>query len=232
MSARSKISQPAGKVDVSIPQKVTHAGDTRLALMDLIKRNGEMDVAGLAQALGISNVAVRQHLAGLEKSGEVAQRVVHRPVGRPARLYQLTEIGEKAFPQTSDGMAIDLLTRLEKQLGPEAIEKLFEARIKDLSKQYRERMKGAKSLADKWNVLAEIRDEEGYLCTVKPAADGSLKLVEHHCPVREIASRFPQVCRFELELFRRVLGDNKLERVEHILAGQHACCYVSKSKKA
>lgn len=207
-------------------QRTRDLSQTRRALLDLLKRNGELDVAAMARALRISHVAVRQHLAALEQAGEVAARVVRRPVGRPARLYRLTAAAEKAFPQSSDAIALDLLSRLEQQLGPEALSQLFEARLKDLSKAYKDRLAKAKTPSEKLAVLAQIRDEEGYLANVeRDAATGREVLVEHHCPVAAIAKRHPQVCRYEIELFRRVLGEPKLERAEHILSGAHTCTY-------
>jgi predicted ArsR family transcriptional regulator len=210
------------------------AGNTRTTLMELLKRSGETDVASLAEQLGISGVAVRQHLAALERDGKVAQRSVRRPVGRPAKLYRLTEAADQVFPQASAKVALDLLARLEKLRGPEAVEKLLQARLRDLLKRYQEQLKGAKSWAKKIKILAEIRESEGYLCDSEPApasdAKGGLRLVEHHCPLSDLARQHPEVCEYELELFKRVLGEPRLRRVCHIGSGGHACVYESPGK--
>jgi predicted ArsR family transcriptional regulator len=200
-----------------------------MTLMELLKRAGESDVASLAKQLGISGVAVRQHLAALERDGKVAQRSVRRPVGRPAKLYRLTEAADQVFPQANARIALDLLARLEAMKGPEAVEKLLQARLRDLLKRYQERLRGARSWAKKLKILAEIRESEGYLCDSEPApsseAKGGLRLVEHHCPLADLARQHPAVCKYELELFRRVLGEPGLRRVAHIGSGEHACVY-------
>jgi predicted ArsR family transcriptional regulator len=232
--ARERSSAAAGRVAAAPPDPNAQvssgdAGNTRSTLMELLKRAGERDVASLAGQLGISGVAVRQHLAALERDGKVAQRSVRRPVGRPAKLYRLTEAADRVFPQASAKVALDLLARLQKLMGPEAIEKLLQARGRDLLKRYQERLKGAKSWAKKIKILAEIRDSEGYLCDPESApgsqAKGGLRLVEHHCPLADLARQHPEVCRHELELFRRVLGEPGLRRVDHIGSGGHACVY-------
>ena len=243
------VSTPPGALPEAAPLAVATQGlgmpgvpsdGTRLALLKLLKLRGELDVLTLARELDVSNVAVRQHLANLRHAGQIASRTVRRPVGRPATLYRLTEMAEAVFPQSSDRMALDLLARLEKVIGAEALEKLFQARLRDLSKQYTERLAGAKTWAEKLTLLAQIRDEEGYLCHVEPApasaatpegSGGALRLIEHHCPVAAIAKQHPQVCRYELELFKRVLGDPGLKRAEHILSGGHACVYESAGPK-
>jgi predicted ArsR family transcriptional regulator len=55
-------------------------------------------------------------------------------------------------------------------------------------------------------------------------ADGSLLLVENHCPICAAASVCAGFCRSELETFRAVLGA-KVEREEHILLGARRCAY-------
>jgi predicted ArsR family transcriptional regulator len=206
-----------------------------MTLMELLKRAGETDVASLARQLGISGVAVRQHLAALERDGKVTQRSVRRPVGRPAGLYRLTEAADEAFPQASAKVALDLLARLQKLMGPDAVHKLLQERLRDLQRLYQEKLKGARSLGKKLQVLAEIRDSEGYLCSSEPApasqAKGGLRLVEHHCPLAELARQHPEICDYELELFRLVLGEPELRRVDHIGSGGHACAYELPGKE-
>jgi predicted ArsR family transcriptional regulator len=200
-----------------------------MTLMEMLKRAGETDVASLAKQLGISGVAVRQHLAALERDAKVAQRSVRRPVGRPAKLYRLTEAADQAFPQASAKVALDLLARLEKTKGPEAVEKLLQTRLRDLLGRYQEQLEGARSWARKLEILAEIRQSEGYLCDSESApsseAKGGLRLVEHHCPLSDLARQHPAVCKYELELFRRVLGEPDLRRIDHIGSGGDACVY-------
>ena len=211
------------------------AGDTRRALMELLKRAGEADVASLAAHLGISPVAVRQHLSAMQRDGQVTHRSVRRPVGRPARLFRLTETGDRAFPQTSDQVALDLLARLEEQAGPETVTRLLESRARDLEKHYRARLKGARSWRQRLAILAEIRDDEGCLCELEPAppseVKGGMRLVHHHCPISDLARQHPEVCRYELELFRRVLGEPRLRRVGHIRCGGQACVYEAPAKR-
>jgi len=200
-------------------------GQTRRALVDLLKRRGELDVVQLAVELGVSNVAVRQHLAGLLAECLVTTKQVRRAVGRPALVYTLAPAAEALFPQSSDRMALDLLLRLEQAVGPEAMEKLFQARMRDLNEAYKVRLADAKSWDEKLKILAQIRDEEGYLAEVQPGENGAPRLIEHHCPVAALAKQHPHVCAYELELFKQVLGEPGLKRCSHILSGQHACVY-------
>ncbi len=203
---------------------------TRSLLLEILKRSGESDVATLARELGISTVAVRRHLATLERDEMVSARVERRPVGRPARLYGLTDAAAHAFPRTTEHVALDLLARLEKMMGAEALDRLLRARLGSLEKQYGERLARAESWREKLEILTSLREEEGYFCNLKPAVDADgenvLHLVEHHCPMADIARQHPKVCGFELELFRLVLGKQEIRRIDHILTGGRTCTYV------
>jgi predicted ArsR family transcriptional regulator len=145
-------------------------------------------VTTLARRLGVTGVAVRQHLAAMERDGQVTYRPVRRPVGRPARLYRLTDAAEQLFPQTSDRVALDLLARMKRLIGPEAVEQLFETRLDDLSREYKKRLKGARSWSRKLELLAEARDSEGYLCNLESAprseAKGGVRLRARAVPAR------------------------------------------------
>ena len=51
-------------------------------------------------------------------------------------------------------------------------------------------------------MLAQLRSAEGYIAEVSRAADGSLHLIEHHCPIRSAADSCADLCAAELDLFR------------------------------
>jgi predicted ArsR family transcriptional regulator len=77
-----------------------------------------------------------------------------------------------------------------------------------------------------------MRDAEGYMAEAQlppdngGGGDGSVLLVENHCPICAAARACQNFCRAELDVFRRVLGpDVRVERVEHQLAGARRCAY-------
>jgi predicted ArsR family transcriptional regulator len=51
-------------------------------------------------------------------------------------------------------------------------------------------------------------------------------LIEDHCPICAAATACHGLCRSELQIFARCLGDGVVvERVEHVLAGGRRCAY-------
>ncbi|MGZ8291117.1 MAG: helix-turn-helix transcriptional regulator, partial [Telluria sp.] len=88
---------------------------------------------------------------------------------------------------------------------------------------------GAVDLAGQVAALAHARDAEGYMADTEVRPDGSVLLVENHCPICAAATECQSFCRSELEIFQRVLGDGcSVERSEHLLSGARRCVYVIK----
>ena len=62
--------------------------------------------------------------------------------------------------------------------------------------------------------------------SVASGGDGSLLLVENHCPICVAAKACQGFCRSELALFRETLGkDVSVVRDEHIVSGARRCVY-------
>ncbi|MHC5021520.1 MAG: helix-turn-helix transcriptional regulator [Planctomycetota bacterium] len=200
-------------------------GPTRQTILDLLKRRGQATARELAAVLKVTAPAVRQHLTALERDGLVAANPVKRPMGRPVRVYALAPAAAPHFPTAYGPLALDLLRLLKKTSGAKAVEKILTKRRKQLLASYRKRLRTAKG--SKLEILAKIRDEEGYVAELSPtdAAPGGSELVEHHCPIRGVADEFPEVCRQEQLLFEEVLG-KKVERLEHMVDGGLRCRYV------
>jgi predicted ArsR family transcriptional regulator len=70
-----------------------------------------------------------------------------------------------------------------------------------------------------------MRSEEGYLAESKSEKDGSFLLIENHCPICAAAKTCQGFCRSELDIFRALMPDCAVERVDHLLAGARRCAY-------
>jgi predicted ArsR family transcriptional regulator len=191
----------------------------RPAILDLLKLHGPSNVPRLAGLRGVNQTAVRQQMAALQREGLVEVRVERRKRGRPTHLYALTPKAEALFPQAYGPIALALLRQIRELDGDGKIEKLFTRRMRELARAYGKRLAG-KNAGEKFQELARIRDEEGYMARVRARG-----LCEHHCPIAQVAREFPQVCKYEKLLFEAVLG-MKLDRTEHLASGGAACVYL------
>ena len=210
------------------------AAGRRRAVLEQLKLDGPMNADALAGLLGVSAMAVRQHLYSLAEEGLVAYDEEARPVGRPAKLWHLTPAADSYFPNGHQDLTVGLLGNLRQIFGEAGMDKLLRLRAEEQTDLYRKEMTPHASLRDRLKILAEIRSREGYMAAVEEAGNGDYLLVENHCPVCAAASVCQGLCAMELEVFRAVLGEAvTVERTDHILAGARRCAYrVSKAGTA
>jgi predicted ArsR family transcriptional regulator len=191
-----------------------------------LKSTGPQSADTLARRLKVTVVAARQQLGRLLEKGLVAFEDRREGVGRPKRVWSLSEAGHARFPDSHAAMTVDLVQAIGTAFGAEGLDRVVAERERATRRIYAERVRPARSLAERAKLLAEQRAEEGYMAEVKRQPDGSLLLIENHCPICVAARACQGFCRSELNLFRDVLGpDAKVEREEHILAGARRCAY-------
>lgn len=199
----------------------------RAAVLELLKREGPVAAETLADRLGITAMAVRQHLSGLEEEGLAVHRARANGRGRPAKLWRVTPKADSHFSDSHSALASDLVQQIRKAFGEDGLDRLLELRTADQEKAYLARMGDRSSLKARLDALARIRAEEGYMAEVRRDPNGSGWLfVENHCPVCAAAKICTGLCREELALFHRVLGRKvRVERMSHIVAGAGRCAY-------
>jgi predicted ArsR family transcriptional regulator len=199
----------------------------RTAVLDLIKRDGPIAAEALAEKLGVTAMAVRQHLAGLEADGLAVYEARPAPRGRPAKYWTATDKAAGHFPDSHSQLALDLLGQMKKAFGDKGLDALLKLRTIDQSHTYRDALSKAHTLKARLEALAAVRSKEGYMAEVRREPEtGAWLFVENHCPICAAAKLCTGLCREELTLFQKVLGrEVKVERISHILAGAGRCAY-------
>jgi predicted ArsR family transcriptional regulator len=199
---------------------------TRRAIVKLLKTEGPLDSARLAERLGLTAMAVRQHLYALQSENLVAADSRPVPLGRPAKFWRLTREADRLFPEAYAELSVALLDAMQDAFGADGLERVLASRCARQRSDYAKRIRPADSLEKKLGELARVRTEEGYMAEVMRDADGNFLLVENHCPICAAATACQGFCSTELELFRSVLGpDVTVERAEHIVSGDRRCAY-------
>lgn len=198
---------------------------TRNKILDILKSEGPSDAGPMAEVLGITTMAVRQHLYELAAEGLVDSADKPRGVGRPLKVWSLTAAAQKFFPSGYAELTADLIGSMRQAFGEEGLDKIVSTRLTAQINTYGKRLASRQTLPGKLDELAQLRTEEGYMATVEDA-DGVYMFIENHCPICAAARICTGLCASELQLFQSVLGsDVTVERSEHILAGARRCAY-------
>src|ERR1700730_14471239 len=151
----------------------TGEGKTRRAIVKLLKTEGPMDSVQLAKRLGLTAMAVRQHLYALhrEKFVKAEERTV--PVGRPAKHWRLTREADRFFPDAYAELSVALIDAMGDAFEPAGLKRVLASRCARQRADYAGRIAPSASLEEKLQQLARVRTEEGYMADVKPEGDAS-----------------------------------------------------------
>jgi predicted ArsR family transcriptional regulator len=196
---------------------------TKRELLILLKTNPSMTVRDLSEHLGLTGMAIRRHLHDLQKERYVEIAFERRNARKPTFVYRLSERAEYFFPSSYDELAVDLLEGLQETLGEKLIDALWVRRQSKLAAMHRPFMAG-RSLDKRVAMLAQLQDRQGYMVKLERHADGTYTMEEANCPVAEVATRYPQVCRCEQALFAELL-EARVERITCMAEGGAKCLY-------
>jgi len=189
-----------------------------------LKRVRASGAKQIATFLNVTPVAVRQHLALLEKAGLVATSLDRRRTGRPAYLYSLTDRAGAFFPNEYVDFVNRLLGAIVQLDGEGKVATIFKQMKKNAVTQHRPRMAG-KSFEERVVEMAKIQNESGYMVDWRQLDDNTFELTEHNCAILQVARNCPQACECELRMMQELLGA-KVNRQEHIVKGDSSCRYM------
>jgi predicted ArsR family transcriptional regulator len=197
-------------------------GESRKRLMrHLLRHKSGASIDELAQALGVTRTAVRQHLAALGREGLVAPGGERATRGRPQRLYLLTQVGREAFPRHYSWFAQLLLEAMEAEHGAAGLRARL-GRIASAVVAQLRRAPEREGRRHKVGKVASLMDELGYDAHTGKDIAGAPTIEADNCVFHELAMKNPQVCQFDLSLLSGLTG-SKVELHECMARGGHVC---------
>jgi len=177
---------------------------TRMEVLELLRRKGRLSAETIANDLGVTPNAVRQHLTNLERDGLVASQPERSGRGRPSLLFALTERADAVFPKRYGQLATMVLQEVQEMGGPEALDELF-ARVAARHAQAIEKDLDGLSFEDKLHRVVTWIGRAGTLVE-ETETDEGVRVTIHNCPFRNTALKFPQVCTITPQLISRLTG--------------------------
>jgi predicted ArsR family transcriptional regulator len=176
---------------------------TRGRIILLLLREGRT-VNELAEALELTDNAVRSHLTALERDGLV-RRSGSRPGRRkPNSVYDLTAKAKGLFPKVY-GLALrHLLDVLKESLSPKKLEEAVRAVGHRLAPTYRPAVQASQSQNPAEQAIAVLRELGGF-CE-EHDGNGKVLLRCFECPFAEAVAGHPEVCLLVETVLADVLG--------------------------
>jgi predicted ArsR family transcriptional regulator len=184
-------------------------GETQAKLVALLRRS-HLTITGLAEALHLTDNAVRTHIAVLGRDGIVADVGVQRDTGgKPARVYGLTAEGEELFPKAYALVLGELVEEIARDEG--------EARAIELLRAVGSRVAAtvkppADADARVRAAVAALRGLGGDLEAER--AENGWRLKGYGCPLSSVSAKHPQVCALAQALVEEITGRPVVECCE------------------
>ncbi|MDX1512028.1 MAG: ArsR family transcriptional regulator [Nitriliruptorales bacterium] len=204
-------------------------GQTRAEIVERLVHDGPATTADLAEALGISTVATRKHLALMADEELVEADTVKQERGRPARRWHLTTKGRQLLPQRNADVATELFEFITSEHGREGIRDFLRWRLDKQSEALGEAVT-ADEVPDRLEQLAGALSEAGFDASVSEDGEG-FTLQQDHCAILDVARDHPELCTYEAAAFSRVLGNEVTLSRRQTLAGGHDACVCSVTPK-
>lgn len=190
---------------------------TRGRVLELLRR-GLDTVEALAAELGLTDNAVRVHLAALERDGLVRETGVQRGgVGKPATLYGIAPEAEPAFSHAyipllqsllaalADDLPHDRMTRLMRDVG-----RRMAATLPQPHGNVRQRVAMAAGLLQELGGVPVTTEESG-----------KVRIEGRSCPLSAVVGGRPEVCQAVTTLLAELTGADVTGCCQH---GEHPHC--------
>ncbi len=189
----------------------------------LLERKTGRTIEELARSLRVSRNAVRQHLTSLAAEGLVTKGPTQATGGRPEQLYILSTAGHENFPRKYSWFSELLLDSLKAEKGEAAMIARFERLGEQVGTQLQQAHHPPDNVSERIKHLATVMHELGYEATPTHATGRQLPMIEAaNCVFHHLASRFPEICHFDLALLSNFVG-RPVSHDECIVRGGHVC---------
>jgi predicted ArsR family transcriptional regulator len=198
-------------------------GQTQVKLLQLLRRPPQT-VTGLSVALGVTDNAVRNHIAALGRDGIVKQVGTQRDTGgKPASIYALTEEGEELFPKAYAAVLGGLVEQIARTDGWEhAIELL-----RSVGAQAGARARVTAGVEARVTAAAVALRSLGGDIEVQSTPDG-WRLQGYGCPLSAVTSRHPEVCELARALVAEITAQPVTECCDR--SGRPRCAFIIDDK--
>jgi predicted ArsR family transcriptional regulator len=195
---------------------------TRGQIAALLRR-GEQTVEELAEALGLTDNAVRNHLAILERDRIVRQDGVRRGkgAGKPAVLYALQPEAEAYFSRAYQPVLATVLDVIVDELPAEQAAEMLAKVGRRLGVSVGGRASG--TLEDRVGAAAAaLRALGGEVDVV--TEDGALTIRSAGCPLSSTVVRRPETCRAVEAFVSEIVGEPVRECC--LRGARPRCCFT------
>jgi predicted ArsR family transcriptional regulator len=170
-------------------KKADAVGHTKRTILNLLL-DGSKTAGEIADKLQIQKSAIRIHLESLQTEQAVKSYFKIERLGRPRKVYEITENGRELFPRKYDMILSLLLQKIEETEGHEGVRKIIRSIADNIARDIRDRINKSGNLSsfeESLDMLNLISNEMGFMSSLRKEDDGTYSLISRNCVVHKVA---------------------------------------------
>jgi len=182
---------------------------TRGKILELLRRR-ECTVNDLAEALCLTDNAVRAHLASLERDRLVVQSGLKPGIRKPHTTYALGPEAEQIFPKAYGRLVSLLMSIFSREIKPRNLRAGMRAAGRTVAHEHLRDLRG-KTRSQRIDAALAILKELGGVASFAEE-DGKHFIYGNGCPIAAATANHPEACLLAESLLAKIIGSPVKER--------------------
>lgn len=195
------------------------SGTTKQKIMEILLE-GPRSLGEITDKLQIQKSAVRIHLESLQSEKAVESNFKIERLGRPRKIYSLTENGRELFPRKYDLILSLILKKIIETNGKEQTRKIIESIADDIATNIRYEIEknGISSLdsfEESLKIFNSASNEMGFASSITKERDGKFSVLSKNCILHKVALKHQDIICHGLHdrmIMRSLSGDEKKQQ--------------------
>lgn len=196
---------------------------TRERVLQTLQTRQQCTINEIAVAVDINPISVRHHITKLQADGLVDSAEERHGVGRPRRIYFLTEMGREHFPSRYLKLTLRLLEQLKGTVPQPVVNQLFTQMAQELASGYSDELDNL-TIEQRLELVKKLLTAEGFTVEWERKGD-QYQIREINCPYYHVGQNHPEVCSVDQTLMATVLAV-PVEKIQCMLHGDASCTYI------
>ncbi|MDQ3969130.1 MAG: methanogen output domain 1-containing protein [Thermoproteota archaeon] len=222
---------------VSIQEEIGSLGETKEQILELLL-DGSKSAGEVAERLQIQKSAARVHLESLQSLRAVRSKFKIEKMGRPRKVYELTEKGREFFPRKYDLFLNLVLDKIAGTKGKGEAREIIESIAGDIASSIRAKIdKNNRShdLEQSLKIINDTSDQMGFASSLgREEKDNSFYIQSKNCILHNVASHNQDMICHGLhdKIISKSLegsSDARVELKECMALGNEYCRHVIRS---
>jgi len=215
----------------------SRAGETKEKILELLL-DGPKSAGEVAEKLQIQKSAARVHLESLQSLRAVKSKFKIEKIGRPKKVYELTEKGRELFPRQYDLFLNLLLGKIAGKKGEAEAREIVESVAEDIASGIRskiDKISYPDDLEQSLRIINDASNEMGFASSLSREND-SFCIQSKNCVLHKVASNNQDVICHGLhdKIISKSLGGKsnvKVELKECMALGNEYCRHIIRSNR-